>query len=135
MTAIANQTIYDGTHPTAVARSFLEKGSTGGVAKWAYAKTASMAGWPTIQLDRVKNPTKSLVRTFKQYVFHPTLATVNSVDVLVRYSDSSVVVNAHKDAIPQELRDLLAFTANPLAKPESISGMMGDAVLNDNFPS
>lgn len=135
MAAIASQTINDGTHPTPVGRVFSEKGSSGGVATWMYQKTASMVGWVKIVLTRKKMSAKSSVRSFVQYVYLPVLATVNSVDVLVRYHDSTVTLNVHKDGLNQEIRDLLAFTANPLAKAETISGMMGDAAQNDNFPS
>lgn len=135
MAAIANTTVYDGIHPTAIGRLFSEKGSSGGVATWMYAATSSMAGWPKIVLTRVKNPAKSMVRTFKAYVYVPTLATVNGIAVLDHYSDATVQINAHKNALTQELRDICAFTSNFMVKPESATGLMADAVINDSFPS
>lgn len=135
MPAIATITVWDGTHPTAVSRTFAEKGSSGGVATWMYAATSSMAGWPKIVLTRVKNSAKSMVRTFKLYVYVPKLATVNGIDILDHYSDCTVIVNAHKNAVTQELRDVCAFPASVMVKPETMAGGLADAVINDAFPS
>jgi hypothetical protein len=44
----------------------------------------------------------------------PTVATVNSVDVVVRYSSAQVILNIHPDSTLQERKDLLAYVANSL---------------------
>jgi len=44
----------------------------------------------------------------------PTVATVNSVDTVVRYSSAKVELNIHPDSTLQERKDLLAYVANTL---------------------
>lgn len=135
MAAIADLTVWDGTHPTAVSRTFKEKGCLNGVARWAYEKTSSISGWYEIRMWRGKPVNKAPVRVVQTYFYLPTLATVDGKDVLIRYSDCTIKHNVHNDSIEQERRDLCAMPASFLAKPESSPGALGAAVVNDSFPS
>jgi hypothetical protein len=42
----------------------------------------------------------------------PVVATVNSVDTVVRYSSAQVVLNIHPESTLQERKDLNAYVAN-----------------------
>jgi len=42
----------------------------------------------------------------------PSVATVDSVDKVVRYSSAQVTLNVHPDATLQERKDLLAYIKN-----------------------
>jgi hypothetical protein len=45
-------------------------------------------------------------------LMNPTVATVNSVDTVVRYSSAQITLNIHPEATLQERKDLLAYCVN-----------------------
>jgi hypothetical protein len=53
----------------------------------------------------------------------PVVATVDSVDKVVRYSSAQVLLNIHPDSTLQERQDLLAYVANSLGLADMVSSV------------
>jgi hypothetical protein len=81
---------------------------------WADRSPTIPSGFRQLSLN-VENPNGS--RTVHRMTFgytNPTVATVDSVDTVVRYSSAQVVLNIHPESTLQERKDLLAYVANSL---------------------
>lgn len=111
MPAIAALTINDG-QTTPVGHSFAPVTTDGSTAKWADRSPSIPSGFRTISYE-VAGPAGSRTTNKLQAGFmNPTVATVNSVDQVVRYSSAQVTLNIHPDATLQERKDLLAYIVN-----------------------
>lgn len=111
MPAIAALSINDG-QATPVAHTFSPVTTDGSVAKWADRSPSIPSGFRTISYE-VAEPSGSRTTHKLQGGFMiPTVATVDSVDQVVRYSSAQVTLNIHPDATLQERKDILAYVAN-----------------------
>lgn len=111
MPAIAALSINDG-QSTPVAHSFAPVTTDGSLAKWADRSPTIPSGFRTISYE-VAPPSGSRITHKLQAGFNnPSVATVNSVDQVVRNSSAQVTLNIHPDATLQERKDLLAYVAN-----------------------
>lgn len=113
MPAIAALAVNDGL-ATPVSHTFSPQSTTGAKAQWADRSPSIPAGFRTISHE-LADPNGS--RTVHKITFGfmcPTVATVNSVDTVVRYSSAKVELNIHPDSTLQERKDLLAYVANTL---------------------
>lgn len=113
MPAIAALSVNDGL-ATPVAHTFSPVSTDGSTAKWADRSPSIPAGYRTIS-EEVAAPSGS--RTVYRVTWgfmNPTVAAVNGVDTVVRYSSAQVVLNIHPDSTLQERKDLLAYVANTL---------------------
>lgn len=114
MPAIAALSINDG-QTTPVAHSFAPVTTDGSLAKWADRSPTIPSGFRTISYE-VTPPSGSRTTNKLQWGFtNPTVATVNSVDQVVRYSSAQVTLNIHPDATLQERKDLLAYVINTMS--------------------
>lgn len=113
MPAIAALSVNDGL-ATPVAHTFSPVSTDGSTAKWADRSPSIPAGFRTIS-EEVAAPSGS--RTVYRVTWgfmNPTVAAVDGVDTVVRYSSAQVVLNIHPDSTLQERKDLLAYVANTL---------------------
>lgn len=114
MPAIAALSINDGL-ATPVAHTFSPVKTDGSMAQWADRSPSIPSGFRLISHE-VLPPSGN--RTTHKVTFgfmNPTVATVNGVDQVVRYSSAQLVLNIHPDSLLQERKDLLAYVANFLA--------------------
>lgn len=113
MPAIAALAINDG-QASPVSHTFNPVTTDGAKAQWADRSPSIPAGFRTISHEVVgPNGSRTVNRVTLGYMV-PTVATVNSVDTVVRYSSAQVVLNIHPESTLQERKDLLAYVANSL---------------------
>jgi hypothetical protein len=113
MPAIAALSINDG-QGAPVAHTFSPVSTDGAKASWADRSPSIPAGFRQISLE-VSPPSGSrTVHRLTAGYMVPVVATVNSVDTVVRYSSAQVTLNVHPDSTLQERKDLLAYVANSL---------------------
>ena len=111
MPAIAALVINDGA-ATPVAHTFSPVTTDGSLAKWADRSPSIAAGYRTIT-EEVLEPSgqrKAYKVTFGCYF--PTVATVNGVDTVVRFSSFSGSFNMAPDSTVQERDDALTYVIN-----------------------
>jgi hypothetical protein len=111
MPAIAALSINDG-QGTPVAHSFAPVTTDGSIAKWADRSPSIPAGFQTISYE-VSAPSGNRTTNKLQAGFlFPVVATVDSVDKVVRYSSAQISMNIHPEATLQERKDIVAYLAN-----------------------
>lgn len=111
MPAIAALSINDG-QASPVAHSFAPVTTDGSVAKWADRSPTIPSGFRTISYEVAPPSGSRTTNKLQMGLMNPTVATVNSVDQVVRYSSAQVTLNIHPDATLQERKDLLAYLVN-----------------------
>lgn len=111
MPAIAALTINDGA-TTPVAHTFSPVTTDGSLAKWADRSPSIPSGFRTMSLDVAPPSGTRTVYRVSGGFYVPVVATVNSVDTVVRFSSAQVVLNIHPDSTLQERKDLLAYVLN-----------------------
>lgn len=114
MPAIAALTINDGL-ATPVAHTFSPVKTDGSEAKWADRSPTIPSGFRLISHEVVGPSGNRTVHKVTLGFMMPTVATVNGVDQVVRYSSAQLVLNIHPDSLLQERKDLLAYISNTLA--------------------
>lgn len=113
MPAIAALTVNDGlASPTA--HTFAPVSTTGQKAKWADRSPSIPAGFRTISHEINEPSGNRTVNKVSMGFMCPTVATVGSVDTVVRYNSAQVILNLHPESTLQERKDLLAYVANSL---------------------
>lgn len=113
MPAIATLTVNDG-QTTPVAHAFDPVTTDGSLAKWADRSPSIPAGFRTISYE-MSPPAGNRTTHKGQFGFYmPTVATVNGVDTVVRFSTAQVTLNIAPDSTLQERKDILAYVANTL---------------------
>lgn len=111
MPAIAALTINDG-QTVPVAKTFNPNTTDGARAEWADRSPSIPAGFRKISYEVLPpNGSRTVHRVLAGFMC-PTVATVNSVDTVVRYNSAQVTLNLHPDSTVQERKDLLAYVAN-----------------------
>jgi len=111
MPAIAALVINDGLASPG-AHTFSPVTTDGSTAKWADRSPSIPAGFRTISFE-VSPPSGNRVTNKLQAGFNnPTVATVDSVDKVVRNSSAQVTLNIHPESTLQERKDLLAYVYN-----------------------
>lgn len=114
MPAIASMSINDG-QSTPVAHTFAPVSTDGTKSMWADRSPTIPAGFRTISHEvTAPNGNRSVYRINNGFM-NPTVATVDGVDKVVRYSSGQVILNFAPDATLQERKDLLAYMSNFLA--------------------
>lgn len=111
MPAIAALTINDGL-ASPVAHTFAPATTDGSTAKWADRSPTIPAGFRTISYEVSLPSGNRTTNKLQMGLYNPTVATVNSVDQVVRYSSAQVTLSIHPDATLQERKDLLAYLVN-----------------------
>lgn len=113
MPAVAALTINDGA-ATPVAHTFNPASQDGSLVKWADRSPSIPAGFRTVThlYEEPKGQRTVHRMTFGYYI--PVVATVNSVDTVVRFNSAQVILNIAPDSTLQERKDLLAYVANSL---------------------
>lgn len=111
MPAIATLSINDGL-ATPVAHSFAPVSTDGSKAQWADRSPTIPAGFRTISFEVAPPSGNRTVYRGTMGLMNPTVASVNGVDTVVRYSSAQVTLNIAPDATLQERKDLLAYVAN-----------------------
>lgn len=112
MPAIASLAINDSVP---VAHTFAPVTTDGTTAKWADRSPTIPAGFRTIT-EEVSPPSGNRTTSKIQMGFYvPVVATVNSVDTVVRFSSAQLTLNIHPEATLLERKDLLAYIANFIA--------------------
>jgi len=114
MPAIAALSINDG-QTTPVAHSFAPVTTDGSLAKWADRSPSIPSGFRTISYEVAPPSGSRTTNKLQMGLMNPTVATVNSVDQVVRYSSAQITLNIHPDATLQERKDLLAYCINFLS--------------------
>lgn len=106
MPAIASLSINDAVP---AAHTFAPVTTDGTTAKWADRSPTIPAGFRTISFE-VSPPSGNRTTSKAQMgLMNPTVATVNAVDQVVRYSSAQLTLNIHPEATLQERKDLLAY--------------------------
>jgi hypothetical protein len=114
MPAIAALTINDGA-TTPVAHTFNPVTTDGSLAKFADRSPSIPAGFRTISHEvEEPNGNRTVNRITMGFKF-PVVATIDSVDQVIRYDSAQVVLNIHPDSTLQNRKDQLAYVANYLA--------------------
>jgi hypothetical protein len=113
MPAIAALAINDG-QSTPVEHTFSPVTTNGAKASWADRSPSIPAGFRTISHEVLPPNGSRTVNRINIGYFMPTVATVDSVDQVVRYSSAQVTLNIHPESTLQERQDLLAYVANSL---------------------
>lgn len=111
MPAIAALSINDGL-AVPVAHSFAPVTTDGQQAKWADRSPTIPAGFRTISYEVAPPSGNRTTNKLQMGLMNPTVATVNSVDTVVRYSSAQITLNIHPEATLQERKDLLAYCVN-----------------------
>lgn len=113
MPAIAALAINDG-QSTPVEHTFNPVSTNGAKASWADRSPSIPAGFRQLSHELASpNGSRTVHRVTMGFMI-PTVATVDSVDTVVRYSSAQVVLNVHPESTLQERKDLLAYVANSL---------------------
>lgn len=113
MPQIAALTINDGL-ASPVAHTFAPVSTNGTKAKWADRSPSIPAGYRTITFEMAEPSGNRTVNKATFGYMVPTVATVNSVDTVVRYNSAQVILNMSPDSTLQDRKDLLAYVANSL---------------------
>jgi hypothetical protein len=117
MPAIAALTIDDGQTVPA-SHTFSPVTTDGSTAKYADRSPSIPAGFRTISYE-VSAPSGTRVTNKIQAGFNnPTVATVDSVDKVVRNSSAQVTLNIHPESTLQERKDLLAYVVGFFAEAD-----------------
>lgn len=111
MPAIAALSINDG-QTTPAAHSFAPVTTDGQLAKWADRSPTIPSGFRTISFEVAPPAGSRTTHKLQLGLMDPVVATVDSVDKVVRYSSAQVTLNIHPDAMLQERKDLLAYLVN-----------------------
>lgn len=111
MPAIASQSVNDG-QSTPAAHTFSPVTTDGSKASFADRSPSIPAGYRTISHEVVGPNGNRTVHKITMGFLIPVVATVNSVDTVVRYSSAQVVLNIHPESTLQERKDLNAYVAN-----------------------
>lgn len=111
MPAIAALTINDGA-TTPVAHTFSPVSTNGSLAKWADRSPSIPSGFRLISHEVLPPAGNRTTHKLTFGFMNPTVASVNGVDQVVRYSSAQVLLNVHPDSSLQERKDLLAYIAN-----------------------
>jgi hypothetical protein len=122
MPAISALAIDDG-QSTPVEHTFNPVSTTGAKASWADRSPSIPSGFGLISHE-VSPPSgnRTVYRITMGYMI-PVVATVDSVDKVVRYSSAQVLLNIHPDSTLQERQDLLAYVANSLGLADMVSSV------------
>jgi hypothetical protein len=111
MTAIAALTIPDG-QASPVNHTFSPVSTDGAKAMWADRAPTIPAGFRTTSFEVAPPSGNRTVYKVTGGFMIPVVATIASVDQVVRYSSAQVILNIHPDSVLQERKDLLAYVAN-----------------------
>lgn len=114
MTAIAALTIADG-QATPANHTFGPVSTDGAKAQWADRSPTIPSGFRQISFEVSPPNGNRTVNKVTMGLMNPTVATINGVDQVVRYSSAQVILNIHPDSTLQERKDLLAYVVNFLA--------------------
>lgn len=113
MPAIAALTINDGA-ASPVAHTFSPVSTDGSKAQWADRSPSIPAGFLGVSHEILSPNGSRTVHRIQAGYMMPTVATVNSVDTVVRYSSAQVILNIHPESTLAERKNLLAYVANSL---------------------
>lgn len=113
MPAIAALSVNDGL-ASPVAHTFSPVSTTGAKAKWADRSPTIPAGYRTITHEMAEPSGNRTVNKITMGYLCPTVATIDSVDTVVRYNSAKVELNIHPESTLQDRKDLLAYVANSL---------------------
>jgi len=113
MPAIAALTVNDGL-ASPVAHTFSPVNTTGSKAKWADRSPTIPAGYRTISHELAEPNGSRTVNKVTMGFMIPVVATIDTVDTVVRYNSGQVILNIHPESTLQERKDLLAYVANSL---------------------
>jgi len=113
MPAIAALTINDGL-AVPVAHTFNPVTTDGSKALFADRSPTIPAGFRQISFEVTPPSGNRTTHKITAGYMNPTVATVDGVDKVVRYSSAQVILNIHPEATLQERKDLLAYVANSL---------------------
>lgn len=113
MPAIAALSVNDGL-ASPVAHTFAPVSTTGAKAKWADRSPTIPAGYRTITHEMAEPSGNRTVNKITMGFLCPKVATVDSVDTVVRYDSAKVELNIHPESTLQDRKDLLAYVANSL---------------------
>jgi hypothetical protein len=113
MPVVAALTINDGA-ATPVAHTYSPASQEGTLVKWADRSPSIPAGFRTVQHQYEEPKGQRTVHRITIGFYQPVVATVNSVDTVVRFSSGSIQLNLSPDSTLQERKDLLATMANAL---------------------
>ncbi|DAD50120.1 TPA_asm: coat protein [ssRNA phage Gerhypos.1_43] len=111
MPAIAALTINDGA-ATPVAHTFSPVTTDGSSAAWADRSPSIASGFRTISHEVVGPNGNRTVNRITAGFKVPVVATINTVDTVVRYSSAQIIWNIHPDSTLQERKDLHAYVTN-----------------------
>jgi hypothetical protein len=111
MPAIAALSINDG-QASPVAHSFAPVTTDGKQAKWADRSPTIPSGFRTISYEVSPPSGARTTNKLQMGLLNPTVATVNTVDTVVRYSSAQITLNIHPEATLAERKDLLAYCVN-----------------------
>ncbi len=111
MPAIAALSINDG-QATPVAHTFNPVTTDGSKGQWADRSPSIPAGFRTISSEVLPPSGSRTVNKVTHGFMIPVVATVNSVDTVVRYNSAQVILNVHPESTLQERKDLNAYVAN-----------------------
>lgn len=111
MPAIAALTIPDGQASPAN-HTFDPQTTDGSTAKWADRSPSIPAGFSTISYEVAGPQGNRTTHKLQAGFLLPTVAEVDGVDKVVRYSSAQVTLNIHPESTLQERKDLLAYVAN-----------------------
>lgn len=117
MPEIAALTINDG-QSTPVAHTFNPETTNGAKAMWADRSPSIPAGFRKISYEVAGPNGNRTVHRLTAGFMMPTVATVDSVETVVRYSSAQVTLNIHPESTLQERKDLLAYVTNFLGLAE-----------------
>lgn len=111
MPAIAALTIADGAS-TPVNHTFSPVTTDGSKAKWADRSPTIAAGFRTIEHEVLSPSGQRTAWKITTGFFFPTVATVNGVDTVIRFSSAQVIFNMAPDSTQQERDDALTYVLN-----------------------
>jgi hypothetical protein len=122
MPAITALTINDG-QGTPVSHTFSPVTTNGSLAKWADRSPSIPSGFRTISFEVLPPSGPRTTNKLQAGFMLPTVATVDTVDQVVRYSSGQVTLNIHPDATLQERKDFLAYLVNFFGEADVISAV------------
>lgn len=111
MPDIAALAIDDG-QASPVEHTFSPVTTNGSAAKWADRSPSIPSGFRTISYEVAPPSGNRTTNKVQAGFLNPTVATVETVDKVVRFSSAQVTLNIHPDATLQERKDLLAYVVN-----------------------
>lgn len=122
MPAIAALTINDG-QSTPVEHTFAPVTTDGSKAMWADRSPSIPSGFRTISHEVLPPAGQRTVNKITSGFMIPTVATVDGVDKVVRYSSAQVILNIHPDATLQERKDLRAYVVGFYGESDVITSV------------